>query len=237
MLTTYKTILSQRTQLSSDVYLYHFDLIEPKEILFTAGQYLTIKIPTEKYVASRFYSIASPTDKKGTLSFIIQIFPGGLASNLLSSLKIGDELILYGPTGTFNLKETNRHKVFLATGTGIAPIISILDSSQLPLSEYRLFWGVKTYADVYLFDKIKKFNPIICLSREKNLEMIPESDHRYFNLSHVDVAMEKQVGKSDGQISANEFYLCGGAEVVESLRQGLLAKNIPRENIFFEKFL
>ena len=48
MLLTYKTILSKKSQLNSDTYLYHFDLIEPREINFKAGQYLMIKIPTDK---------------------------------------------------------------------------------------------------------------------------------------------------------------------------------------------
>jgi NAD(P)H-flavin reductase len=231
MLNTYKTILSQRTQLTSDVYLYHFDLAEPKKILFTAGQYLMIKVPTDRGPLSRLYSIASSSEQKNDFDLIVQIFPGGLASTFLSNLSIQDQVVFQGPAGKFSLNENDRTKIFLATGTGIAPIKSIL-TANFSMNNFHLFWGLKTFRDVYLLDQLKKFNPKICLSREENLEIIPKDDKQYFNLGHVDLVMEKQ----GLNIAASEFYLCGGREVVESLRQGLLAKNILPENIYFEKF-
>ncbi|MDO8741758.1 MAG: FAD-binding oxidoreductase, partial [Candidatus Roizmanbacteria bacterium] len=101
MLTTFKTLLTSKTQLNSDTYLYHFDLIEPKEIKFRAGQYLMIKIPTDNGWISRLYSIASSTAEKNSFELIIQIIPGGLASGYLSGLKVKDELIFQGPAGFF----------------------------------------------------------------------------------------------------------------------------------------
>jgi len=238
MLNTYKTILSQRAQLTSDVYLYHFDLAEPKEIKFSAGQYLMIKVPTDRGPLSRLYSVASSAAEKNNFDLIIQIFPGGLASTFLSNLNLQDEVIFQGPAGKFNLNKNNRPKIFLATGTGIAPIKSIL-TANFPMNNFHLFWGLKTFKDLYLFDQLKKFNPKICLSREQNLNMIPEADRQYFDLGHVDAVMEKQLPELHLQglpMTDCEFYLCGGREVVESLRQGLLAKNILPENIYFEKF-
>ena len=99
-----------------------------------------------------------------------------------------------------------------------------------------LFWGLKTYKDVYLFDELKEFNLKICLSRESNLNMILEPDRQYFDLGHVDQVMERQLANYRLQITDYEFYLCGGRNVVESLRQNLLSKNIPQEYIYFEKF-
>ena len=103
--------------------------------------------------------------------------------------------------------------------------------------KYQIFWGLKNYEDVYLFDELKKFIIKICLSREENLDMIPEEDKKYFDYGHVDSCFEKQFNNlTIEQLNKNEFYLCGGRNVVESLRQFLLVKSVPRENIFFEKF-
>lgn len=231
MLSTYKTILSQKTQLTVDVYLYHFDLIEPKEIDFKAGQYLMLKVPSEKGPVSRLYSIASPDTVKSSFELIIGIIPGGLASNYLSSMSKNTEVIFQGPAGMFTLKENDRLKIFLTTGTGIAPILSIIKSNFPPIKSgfnFQLFWGLKSYKDVYLFDELKQFNPKICLSREQNLNMVPEVDKKYFKLGHVD--------SYSPLLTTVDYYLCGGRNIVESLKQFLLGKNIPQENIFFEKF-
>jgi len=228
MLLTYKTLLSQKSQLNSNTHLYHFDLLEPKEIVFKAGQYLMLKVPSDKGPVSRLYSIASSAAEKNSFELIIQIIPGGLASNYLSNLKVKDEIIFQGPAGMFGLKENDRPKIFLTTGTGIAPVKSMLESYQLPVSSYSLFWGLKTYKDIYLFDELKEFNLKICLSREQNLNMILENDKKYFELGHVDSYCPL--------LTTADYYLCGGRQIVESLRQFLIAKNIPKENIFFEKF-
>jgi Na+-transporting NADH:ubiquinone oxidoreductase subunit F len=246
MFLTYKTILSQKTQLTSDTYLYHFDLIEPKEINFKAGQYLILKIPSDKGPISRLYSIASSDTIKSSFELIIRIIPGGLASNYLSSMSENTEVIFQGPAGIFSLKENNRPKIFLVTGTGIAPILSIIKSNfQFSIFNFQLFWGLKSFQDVYLFNDLKQwsnetmeqFNFKICLSREQNLNMIPEVDKKFFELGHINSCFEKQFNNlTMEQLNNYNFYLCGGREIVESLKQFLLGKNILRENIYFEKF-
>ena len=274
MLTTFKTLLSNKTQLNSTTYLYHFDLIEPKEIIFKAGQYLVLKVPSEKGPVSRLYSIASPNAVKNSFELIIGIIPGGLASNYLFSLKENSEIIFQGPAGMFGLKDDTREKVFLVTGTGIAPVRSMLKStldvgglkldkevgnlmledqssnfqSQNPASNFQhqtsifLFWGLKTYKDVYLFDELKKLTTTvipakagiqfkICLSREENLDMVPRVDKKFFELGRVNDCFNRYIKNCKLKIENLDFYLCGGRQIVESLRQFLVAKNVSKENI------
>jgi NAD(P)H-flavin reductase len=106
-----------------------------------------------------------------------------------------------------------------------------------------LFWGLKNYKDIYLLEELKQSSSIhhlssfkICLSREENLNMIPEEDKKYFAIGHVDSCFEKLIPSPYSLNPSFEFYLCGGRNVVESLKQSLLSKNIPAENIIFEKF-
>ncbi|EKE14008.1 MAG: hypothetical protein ACD_12C00717G0001 [uncultured bacterium] len=232
MLTNFRTILFHKTQLNSSTYLYYFDLIEPKEINFRPGQYVILKVPSDKGTVSRLYSIASSNKNKNSFELIIGLIPGGLASNYLFSLKEKTEVIFQGPAGLFELRKNNRTKIFMVTGTGIAPVRSIINSEfRTQDSEFYLFWGLKNYQDVYLFAELKKLGIKfkICLSREQNLDMIPEEDKKYFELGHVDSCFDQLLTNSD-------FYLCGGRQIVESLRQFLLGKNISAENIYFEKF-
>jgi NAD(P)H-flavin reductase len=231
MLLTYKTLLSKKTQLTADVCLFHFNLFEPKEIKFNPGQYIVLKVPSDKGPISRLYSIASSNTVKNSFELIVEIVPSGLASNYLFNLKENNEIIFQGPAGAFGLKENKKEKIFMVTGTGIAPILSII-KSNFPQSKagfnFQLFWGLKTHKDVYLFDELKKFNLKICLSREQNLEMIPEIDKKFFGLGHID--------SYSPLLTTADYYLCGRRETTESLRLFLINKGVLPENIIFEKF-
>jgi NAD(P)H-flavin reductase len=260
MLNNFRTILSKKTQLNSTTYLYHFDLLEPKEITFKPGQYIILKVPSEKGSVSRLYSLASSNIEKNSFELIVETVVGGLGSGYLSSLKEGVEVNFQGPAGMYELRKNDRKKIFMVTGTGIAPIISILRSTiddrklrmevedgglklEKQTSKYYLFWGLKYYQDLYLLDELKQLAIInsqliikICLSREQNLDMIPEEDKKYFFLGHVDSCFEQLLTINDELLNNYEFYLCGGRNVVEALKQTLLSKNIPLESIVFEKF-
>lgn len=257
MLNTYKTLLTLKTQLNSNTYLYHFNLLEPKEIIFKPGQYVMLKVPSDKGPVSRLYSIASSVAEKNSFQLIIEIIPSGLASKYFSGLKLKDEVVFQGPAGMFSLKENNKTKVFMVTGTGIAPARSMIISNikdqipalpagrskqQIKNQKYHLFWGLKNYQDVYILDELKQlsnetmkqFEFKICLSREQNLDMVvSEEDKKYFTLGHVDLCFNNEIMK---QLNNYDYYLCGGRLIVESLKQFLLSKNVSLENIIFEKF-
>lgn len=231
MLTIFKTTLTEKKHLVNNVYLFTFKLLNPGEISFEAGQYLMLKVPKNGSFVSRLYSIASAPSVKDSFEFIVEIIPGGLASTMLDGLVVGQEVEFQGPAGLFTIKDKVRKKIFLITGTGIAPVRAMLKSG---IDNFELFWGVKTLKDLYLFDEMKQFNPKICLSRETDLSMIPEEDRKYFCLGHVNDCFEKMSGLESSRDA--EFFLCGGRLTVESLRLYLLGKNVPPENIRFEKF-
>lgn len=242
MLTQYKTTLSDKKLLAESVYLFKFKLIEPTNIDFIPGQYLMLRVPKDGGYISRLYSVASPASQKDSFELLIELIPNGLASCFIDKLKIGDEVLFQGPAGLFKMESSEKRKVFLVTGTGIAPVISMIKSQTENLKcQIDIFWGLKQYKDAYLLEEFKsiqsknpglKFN--ICLSREQGLEQVSENDRNYFELGHVDSVFEK-ITNLDSLINA-EYYLCGGREVVESLRQFLLSKNIPKEAVHFEKF-
>lgn len=233
MITTYKTILSDKKQLLDNIFHFTFKLVEPTEINFLPGQYLILKVNTKP----RLYSIFSSNKAKNQVDFIIEIIPGGLASTYFLGLKIGDQVEFQGPLGQFTLRENNKEKIFLTTGTGIAPVISILESYSLDVARFQLYWGLKTYKEVYLFEELKKFSPKICLSRESSLDLIPKELSEYFELGRIDSCFNNQFDdKTVEQLNSYDYYLCGRKDIIESLKVFLLAKNIHQENIYFEKF-
>ena len=76
--------------------------------------------------------------------------------------------------------------------------------------------------------KFPNFTFYICLSRE---ETIP--DEPFYVRGRVNVGFEEKITSN---INGNTYYICGGRDVTESLRQYLYDKGIQKENIIFEKF-
>lgn len=244
MLINYKTQLSQKKQLTEDVYLYTFKLIDPPEISFSAGQYVILFVPQEgNEPVRRLFSIASPNTMKNELEFLVKIIPGGCASNFFLKLPIGSEATFQGPAGAFLYRESSREKIALVTGTGYAPVRSMLLSNPGIRQNYTLFFGIPTYKDVFLFDELverakknKSFTFYVCLSREQNLDMVPEENRKYFLLGRVTSGFEQKIFNATYTIANTDFYLCGGREVVESLKQYVYGKGAVKEQVYFEKF-
>ena len=96
------------------------------EFKFLPGQFIDIIGPKN---VRRSYSIASTLEEHpGKLELLIRDYPNGLLSKYwFREAKVNDLLRFEGPLGTFYLRETNNpNLIFLATGTGIAPIKSII---------------------------------------------------------------------------------------------------------------
>ncbi len=243
MIQTYTTRLVYKKLLAPDVYLFRFRSRDGLKVEYLSGQYLILVIPQpngEKI--QRLYSILTPPRKKDYFDMVIEILPNGVASQYLMKRGDHDEIIFQGPAGRFVLKENENKKIYLATGTGIAPIKSMIET-QLGGSKFKaqslLYWGVPTFQDVYFFEELKQiaeshsdFSFKICLSREENVDMIPEPDRKYFMLGRVTKAFDQLQPEQ----SAIDYYVCGGRAVVESLRQYLYDKGIPKEVVHFEKF-
>lgn len=247
MIQTYTTQLVSKKELTEDVYLFRFRSENGQKIEYKAGQYLILMVPqADGQMARRLYSILTPPDETDYFEMIIEILPNGVASQYLMKLGEHDDVIFQGPAGLFILKENNNQKVYLATGTGIAPIVNMIETSmKVKAADVKsfLFWGVPTYKDVYLFPELKQLaesDPnlsfTICLSRETNLDTIPESDRKYFSLGRVTKSFDELSRSTDYRLSSTDYYVCGGRTVVESLRQYLYEKGIPKEVVHFEKF-
>ena len=98
---------------------------KPTDFNFSAGHFLQFLIPTPENEVLRSYSIAS-SPQEHTLLFCIKLVKDGVASEYLRNLKNGDILKMKGTFGRFTEEENNNSLFFVATGTGLAPTISII---------------------------------------------------------------------------------------------------------------
>ncbi|MDI9913967.1 benzoate 1,2-dioxygenase electron transfer component BenC [Rhodococcus sp. IEGM 1379] len=200
------------------------------DLVFLPGQYVNILVPGTE--STRSYSFSTgPTVENA--SFLVKITPGGLMSDYLSErAQVGDTLQLTGPMGSFFLRTQQRPALLLAGGTGLAPLLSILEKMRAERSELpvHLVYGVSSDDDLVELDTLRKY-----------AETLPQFTFDYCVSDQGSSAPNK--GYVTGLIEPKhldngnvDVYLCGPPPMVEAVRQHFKDVSITPTNFYFEKF-
>jgi CDP-4-dehydro-6-deoxyglucose reductase, E3 len=150
---SFQATVDRVRDLTHDVRELGLRLREPKDIQFKAGQFISfnLTLPGGERLMIRPYSIASPPNESDRITLVFNRVQGGRGSTYLFNLREGDTVAFEGPQGSFYLRERMRNVLFVATGTGIAPIRSML--LDLVNNGYAgaatLYWGLRSQRDVY----------------------------------------------------------------------------------------
>jgi NAD(P)H-flavin reductase/ferredoxin len=125
---------------------------------FKAGQYLRILMPGGD---TRNFSMANPPQESDGAHLHIRHVAGGkFSEEMLAHLKLGDTLDIELPYGEFFLREDGgKSIVCIATGTGFAPIKSIIEDmiKRRMKRPTRLYWGGRHRADLYMAELPEKW--------------------------------------------------------------------------------
>ncbi len=217
----------------------HLKLVDPPEIVFKPGQFIQFQVP--EYEGSpepvyRAYSIASPARLKNEIKLVITRVERGVATTYIHTLlKQGEEVRINGPYGDFYLRHSDREMVMIGTGSGLAPLMSILyqmadEGIDRPCT---LYFGVKNRRDLFyqeeiqkLAEKLPRFRYVPVL-----LQPLPE-DQWNGRTGFVTDAVAQDV--TDG--STMEAYLCGNPLMINAAVKLLMERGITEDRIFFDKF-
>ncbi len=227
------------TKPSADVAILKLQLPAAERFQFLAGQYLEFLL---KDGQRRAYSIANAPEQEGPLELHIRHLPGGLFTDFVfgvkdPALKEKDILRFEGPLGSFFLREDSKKPIiFVAAGTGFAPIKSIIEQMQLKkiARPVHLYWGGRRPGDLYL--------PELCASWEKeiaNFKYIPvisdaqPEDQWQGRTGFVHQAvMQDHPDMKDFQV-----YACGAPIMVNSARTDFSSQcHLPEEEFFADSF-
>ena len=215
----------------------HLVFSTPPDFTFIPGQFITISINVNDKLVRRPYSIASKP-KLGSLDLCIKILPNGKTTPTINQIKIGDEIEAVGPLGGFTIQKKSMNKpiVLISTGTGITPFRSMahhflennFKNKLLVLTGYRHGKNC-LYENEFkiLQSKYDNFSYHRILSRPESEE---ENQTTHQEIGHVQKLVEKYL------IDDADYYICGLKEMVLSVKELLLEKGIPNENIFFERY-
>lgn len=155
----FKATVCRVRDLTRDVRELDLRLMEPATIAFKAGQFVSFEVGRneKQQTLIRPYSIASPPSRPDVLTLLFNLVPGGPGSTYLFSLKEGNETQFKGPAGTFRLRDDPaRDHLFVATGTGVAPIRAMLLAlfEQDAACAVTLLWGLRSRRDLYYQDEL-----------------------------------------------------------------------------------
>jgi Na+-transporting NADH:ubiquinone oxidoreductase subunit F len=233
----YETEVTSIQDLNYDTRLIGLELIDPSTLSFTPGQYIQFECPPYGKTPEpvyRAYSVASPATEEGSIELIIRRAPGGICTTyVFEVLKEGQSINVNGPYGDFYLRDTDREIVFIAGGSGIAPIRSILSQMAEQQIERKatFFYGANELRDLYLQDELREFEENI-----PNLTYIPvvaePEDEWDGETGLVTEAIDRHIEDATTQ----EFYLCGSPAMIDAAVELLKEKDMPDDRAFYDKF-
>ena len=208
-------------------------------ITFKAGQYIQFEVPKYKLTSGpeyRAYSICSDAAEHHSLELVITKVPQGAVTTYVHEfLKEGEELRATGPYGKFYLKDSDSDILFIATGSGMAPIKSMLHQAEHEQIRKRIqfFFGARTIKDLYFQEELlawektlHSFKYVPTLSRPE------EADHWQGENGRVTGLIDKYIPEG----ASVDVYICGSPAMVDSCVEILKKKKIPEDRIFFDKF-
>lgn len=199
-----------------------------QEISWEPGQYANLTLGEK---LRRPYTILTYDKVNNTVQFLIDIAPGGEASKYLETTNIGDQIEGFFSMGEFKYISAGRKSVMVATGTGIAPLVSMLkQASTIPNSETLVLWGVRNPESNYLdnlFDDSNRPEIIRCISAASE----PGDYYQGRVTKYIEEELSKEVDFAD-----RDYYLCGQTSVVQSIGELLESLGVAKERIISERY-
>lgn len=236
----YRTQVQKIVQLTPEIKGVRLKIVDSEEgITFKPGQYIQLQVPEYELCPEseyRAYSISSCASDCDAIDLVITKVQGGACSTYVHDyLKEGEELTINGPYGDFFLRDSDKEMFLIATGSGLAPIKSILHQMERQKIQRKatLFFGARTRKDLFYYDELREFEMTI-----PNFNYVPTLS-RATDEDEWDGERGRVTDLIDKYIPENadiEAYICGSPAVVESCEELLKKKGIPEDRIFYDKF-
>ncbi len=259
----YTARLDKKLLLSDVAQCFHleFAVDELPEFAFKPGQFVSCVAddPTTGKQQTRAYSIASAA-RENMFDICVNRVEGGFFSNLLCDLNEGDTVKFHGAHGLFTLRQPVVDGVFIATGTGIAPMRGFAQwlfpengPDRSEGKDFYLVYGTRYETDIYYqdyFDNLAAEHPnfhyVATLSRGQ-ADWKGERGYVQEHVARLVAARaEQKVPVMAGGGGAPETnpngpfdihaYICGLNEMVSASRDRLVGMGWEKKQVIFERY-
>jgi CDP-4-dehydro-6-deoxyglucose reductase len=227
------------TRPAADVAVLQLQLPATETFKFYAGQYVELILKDGK---RRSYSMANPPHSAAALELHIRHLPGGLFTDHVfgmgaTQMKEREILRIEGPLGSFFLREdSDLPIVMLASGTGFAPIKSIIEHMvrQGIKRPVTLYWGGRRPADLYMHALAQSWAATI-----PNFTYVPVVSDALAEDAWTGRTgfVHRAVMEDFPDLAGHQVYACGAPIVVDSARREFVAHcKLPDDAFFADSF-
>jgi CDP-4-dehydro-6-deoxyglucose reductase len=217
-------------RLADDVMVLHLRLPANERLQFLAGQYIEFLL---KGGVRRSFSMGNaPHDDELIQLHVRHVTGGEFTGHVFGKMKERDILRLEGPLGTFFLREDSAKPiVFVASGTGFAPIKSIIEHAlhKGVTRPMVLYWGGRRPKDLYM-DALARQWPIDYVPVIS--DALPED-----NWSGRAGFVHRAVMQDFPDLSGHQVYACGVPVMVDAAKRDFTQQcGLPEEEFFADSF-
>jgi benzoate/toluate 1,2-dioxygenase reductase subunit len=200
---------------------------------FLPGQYVHLSVPGTP--ERRSYSFANPPHVTDGYSFYIKVLDHGVMSSYVGErAAAGDAITMTGPFGKFYLRTPERPILMVAGGTGLAPMLSMMDhmieigATSQPI---HLLCGANQVDELFCLDQLASY-------RDKGLDLTTEfAVVEDANGWHGAVGHVTQLLRDELIGAGPDIYLCGPPPMIEAGQSWLTDRKVDEKLIHVEKFL
>ncbi len=209
---------------------------------FVPGQYVTCEFEIDGVRRKRNYSISSPAslfEKLGQFEICVHRVEGGVVSNFVNDGLRRDTLFAISEaqgefaaelqTHSLNGESVQRKPLlFLAAGSGITPIRSILSSGQHADSETYLVYNAANQESLVFSSSFKSLD-----ENQEHFYFIPHTTREQASDKRLDAEGIKALCQ---HVEACEVFICGSNSFTQSMMDAVVSLGVKEEAIHFESF-
>jgi CDP-4-dehydro-6-deoxyglucose reductase len=220
-------------RLCHDVMGIWLKLPSSERLQFLPGQYIDFLLKDGR---RRSFSLANAPEEDALLELHVRHVPGGFfTDHVFNVMKVKDIMRINGPLGSFFLRESDKPAIFVAGGTGFAPIKSILSHAfhHQVTRQMVLYWGARNLRDLYLPDVPARWQ-----QAHDNFSFIPviqtplPEEHWTGRTGYVHEAVLADFA----DLSGYQVYACGAPAMVAAARRDFIARGLPEDEFYSDSF-
>jgi ferredoxin-NADP reductase len=202
---------------------------------FEPGQYATLGLMGgEGKLVQRPMSISSPSTDLSEYEFFIRLVQGGAFTTLLWERRLGDPINIKGPKGKFLLQQDGNTCFFVATGTGMAPFMSMLDTLQARGQERDIviLHGVSYDHDLAWREELESLAWSGFPLRYAGTVSRPQHCPGWGGLTgRAETVVPGQLDQHRMTAANTTLYLCGNPDMVSAIEEVATERGFPPEQV------
>ncbi len=218
---------------SSDVAVVQLQVPASAGLNFRAGQYMDVLL---RDGSRRSYSMANKPNEEGVLEWHVRRMEGGRFSpHAYDKLKPRDLVRVQGPYGSFVWRDEGVPVILLASGTGYAPICSLLrtHADEIARNGAVLYWGARQREDLYAVESVEAWE-----QEFPGVRLVPVLSEAGPDWQGRRGFVHEAVMQDTPDLSGHAVYACGNPMMIDAARNGFITQaGLAKDRFYSDAFI